>query len=78
MTRSGLAHRTAMFVVMIVAGYFLGTYLDQRYAARDIEPAVVSHDSSQMDRPACGSRPAEPARKRALNNGSPALPNDDG
>ena len=31
MTRSGLARGSAIFATMVVAGFFLGTYLDQRF-----------------------------------------------
>ena len=33
MTRSGLAKGTATFVAMVVAGYFLGTYLDRHFTS---------------------------------------------
>ena len=41
MTRSDLAKRVATFVIMIVAGFFLGTYLDQRFAALDPEDSMT-------------------------------------
>jgi len=31
MTRSGLARGSAIFATMVVAGFFLGTYLDQQF-----------------------------------------------
>jgi hypothetical protein len=31
MTRSGLARGSAIFATMVVAGFFLGTFLDQRF-----------------------------------------------
>jgi hypothetical protein len=52
MTRSDLAKRMATFIVMVVAGFFLGTYLDQRFTApNDVEPAVTWNDSAQPGRP---------------------------
>ena len=42
MTRSDLSRRMATFTMMIVVGFFLGTYLDQRFTAPDDEPAVTS------------------------------------
>jgi hypothetical protein len=41
MTRSDFAKRAATFFVMIVAGFFLGTYLDQYFAALDVEDGVT-------------------------------------
>ena len=41
MTRSDLAKRVAIIFVMIVAGFLLGTYLDQRFTARDVEDSVT-------------------------------------
>jgi hypothetical protein len=77
MTRSDLAKRTATFMVMVVAGFFLGTYLDQRFTAPDdVEPGVTWNDSSQPGRPVCGGFSGEPA---CLSNiGSPASASDDG
>ena len=51
MTRSDLAKRMATFIVMVVAGFFLGTYLDQRFTAPDDKPGVTWNDSSQAGRP---------------------------
>ena len=48
MTRSQLAKRTATFMVVVVAGFFLGTYLDQRFTAPDdSEPGITWNDSSR-------------------------------
>jgi hypothetical protein len=75
MTRSQLAKRTATFMVMVVAGFFLGTYLDQRFTAPDdFEPGVTWNDSSQAGRPVAISS----ERQRLLNIGSPASASDDG
>jgi hypothetical protein len=41
MTRSDFAKRAATFFLMIVAGFFLGTYLDQYFAALDVEDSVT-------------------------------------
>ena len=41
MTRSDFAKRVATFFIMIVAGFFLGTYLDQRFTALDAEDSVT-------------------------------------
>jgi len=41
MTRSDRAKYTATFMIMIVAGFFLGTYLDQRFTAPDADPGVT-------------------------------------
>lgn len=41
MTRSDFAKRVATFFMMIVAGFFLGTYLDQRFTALDAEDGVT-------------------------------------
>ena len=47
MTRSQLAQRTATFTVMVVAGFFLGTYLDQRFTAPDdVATGVTWNDSA--------------------------------
>lgn len=76
MTRSHLAKRTATFMVMVVAGFFLGTYLDQRFTAPDNKPDLTWNDSSQAGRPVCGCLLSE--RERLLNIGSPASASDDG
>ena len=41
MTRSDFAKRVATFFLMIVAGFFLGTYLDERFGALDMEDSVT-------------------------------------
>jgi hypothetical protein len=41
MTRSDFAKRVATFFLMIVAGFFLGTYLDQHFAALDMEDSMT-------------------------------------
>jgi hypothetical protein len=75
MTRSQLAKRTATVMVVVVAGFFLGTYLDQRFTAPDdSEPGITWNDSSQAGRSASLSS----ARQRLLNIGSPASASDDG
>lgn len=76
MTRSDLAKRTATFIVMVVAGFFLGTYLDQRFTDPDGKPGVTWNDSSQANRAAYGYLSNE--RRRPLNIGSSASANDDG
>jgi hypothetical protein len=42
MMQSDLAKRVATFMVMIVVGFFLGTYLDQRFTAPDVAPGITS------------------------------------
>jgi hypothetical protein len=45
MTRSGLARGSAIFATMVVAGFFLGTYLDQQFtddATDDADYHLVS------------------------------------
>ena len=75
MTRSQLAKRTATFMVVVVAGFFLGTYLDQRFTAPDdSEPGITRNDSSRAGRSASLSS----ERQRLLNIGSPASASDDG
>ena len=77
MTRSQLAQRTATFTAMVVAGFFLGTYLDQRFTAPDdVEPGVTWNDSLQPGRAVSGYLPGE--RERQLNIGSQASTSDDG
>jgi len=49
MTRSDFAKRVATFFVMIVAGFFLGTYLDQRFAALDAEDSVTWSSSPRAN-----------------------------
>jgi hypothetical protein len=49
MTRSDFAKRAATFFLMIVAGFFLGTYLDQRFSALDAEDSVTSSGMSQAN-----------------------------
>jgi hypothetical protein len=44
MTRSGLARRAATLLVMVVAGYFLGTYLDQRFTSDEAYYRLASSD----------------------------------
>jgi hypothetical protein len=41
MARSDFAKRVATFFVMIVAGFFLGIYLDQRFTALDAEDSMT-------------------------------------
>jgi hypothetical protein len=49
MTRSDLAKRVAAFFLMIVAGFFLGTYLDERFSAVDVEDSVTWSGGSQAN-----------------------------
>lgn len=51
MTRSDLSKRSAAFVTMVVAGYFLGTYLEQRFAPLDSEMIVISQAGSPAANP---------------------------
>ena len=61
MTRSGLARGSAIFATMVVAGFFLGTYLDQRFtydAADYADYHLTSGDRQEAaapdkSRPAC-------------------------
>jgi hypothetical protein len=76
MTRSDLAKRVATFIVMVVAGFFLGTYLDQCFTEPDGKTGVTWNDSSQAGRPVCSCLSSE--HQRLLNIGSPASASDDG
>ena len=44
MTRSGLARHTATFVAMVVAGYFLGTYLDRQFSSDEARYKFTPND----------------------------------
>jgi hypothetical protein len=76
MTRSDLGKRMAVFMVMIVAGYFLGTYLDRCFTAPDAEPGVTWNDDTRADHAASGCHSG--VRERLLNIRSPASSSDDG
>ena len=49
MTRSDFARRAATFFLMIVAGFFLGTYLDQHFSALDADDGVTWSSGSQAN-----------------------------
>jgi hypothetical protein len=49
MTRSDFAKRAATFFLMIVAGFFLGTYLDQYFAALDVEDGATWSSGPQAN-----------------------------
>jgi len=42
MTRSGLARYSTSFMAMVVAGYFLGTWLDQHFAPDETGDGVAA------------------------------------
>ena len=44
MTRSGLAKYSTSFMAMVVAGYFLGTWLDQHFAPDETSYGVTATD----------------------------------
>jgi hypothetical protein len=52
MTRSYLAKLMALFMAMITAGFFLGTYLDQRFTAVDFDTGVTASDAANVGSPA--------------------------
>jgi hypothetical protein len=45
--RSEFAKRAATFLTMVVAGYFLGTYLDQRFTSDDAYYQTTSNDYAE-------------------------------
>ena len=49
MTRSDFAKHAATFFLMIVAGFFLGTYLDQYFAALDVDDSVTWSSGPQTN-----------------------------
>ena len=46
--RSEFTKRAATFLAMVVAGYFLGTYLDQRFTSDDAFYQVASSDPVEV------------------------------
>ena len=52
MTRSHLARCMALFMAMIVVGFFLGIYLDQRFTAGGLETGVASSGAANVASPA--------------------------
>jgi hypothetical protein len=55
MTRSYLARLMTLFMAMIIAGFFLGTYLDQRFTAVDFDTGVTASDAANVGSPALAS-----------------------
>jgi hypothetical protein len=55
MTRSHLAGLMALFMATIVVGFFLGTYLDQRFTAVDYDTSVTAGDAANVGSPALAS-----------------------
>ena len=55
MTRSHLAGLMALFMATIVVGFFLGTYLDQRFTAIDNDASVTAGDAANVGSPALAS-----------------------
>ena len=49
MMQPDFAKRVAAFFAMIVAGFFLGTYLGQRFTALDAEDSVTWSGSPQAN-----------------------------
>jgi len=45
--RSEFPKRAALFLAMVVAGYYLGTYLDQRFAPDDAYYQAASSDHAE-------------------------------
>ena len=50
MTRGGFAKGLATFLVLIVAGYLLGTYLDRRFTSDEADYRVTSQLNNGSDR----------------------------
>jgi len=48
MTRSYLAKCMALLMATIIAGFFLGTYLDQRFTAVDFDTGVTASDAANI------------------------------
>ena len=46
MTRAELGKRSATFLAMVVAGFFLGIYLDQRFTSDEADDPVTSREVS--------------------------------
>ena len=55
MTQSHLARRMALFMATIVVGFYLGTYLDQRFTAVDFDTRVTASDVANTGSPALAS-----------------------
>lgn len=55
MTQSHLARRMALFMATIIVGFFLGTYLDQRFTAVDFDTSVTAGDVANTGSPALAS-----------------------
>jgi hypothetical protein len=48
MTRSYLAKCMALLMATIITGFFLGTYLDQRFTAVDFDAGVTASDAANI------------------------------
>ena len=55
MTQSHLARRMALFMATIIVGFYLGTYLDQRFTAVDFDTSVTAGDVANTGSPALAS-----------------------
>ncbi|MEO8321159.1 MAG: hypothetical protein ABI561_22845 [Bradyrhizobium sp.] len=53
--RSEFTKRAATFLAMVVAGYFLGTYLDQRFTSDDAYYQVASSNEATAITPAAAA-----------------------
>jgi hypothetical protein len=45
----------ALLMATIIAGFFLGTYLDQRFTAVDFDTGVTASDAANIGSPALAS-----------------------
>jgi hypothetical protein len=48
MTLAELGKRSATFLAMVVAGFFLGTYLDQHFTSDEADDPVTFSDSREV------------------------------
>lgn len=53
--RSEFSKRAATFLAMVVAGYFLGTYLDQRFTSDDAFYQASSYDHAEALTPSAAA-----------------------
>jgi hypothetical protein len=61
--RSEFAKRAAPFLAMVVAGYFLGTYLDRRFTSDEAFYRTASSDSAEAPVPTATPSAAACVRK---------------
>ena len=55
MTRSQLTRRMALLAATIVVGFFLGSYLDQRFTAAGFDTGFTVSDAADAGSPALAS-----------------------